>query len=183
MVALRALWLCLPGLALLVAFPSCSPRESTLAEVERVDGLLVFKDGGKPLTGILVDHYPGGTPRSRTEVRKGVFHGRSEGWFVDGTREVEEFFVDGVSHGKRTRWHPNGKTSSEATVVNGEITGTFRRWHPNGLLAEEISMVSGQPEGRSKSFRPDGSPLAEVVFKNHQIVSSQYWNADGTPRQ
>lgn len=159
---------------------SCGPREKSLADLERVDGVLVFQ--GRPFTGTLLDHYPGGALKSRSGVRKGRLHGKSEGWFADGGREVEEHFVQGVSHGQRTRWHPGGKIASEATIIDGEITGIFRRWHSNGLLAEEITMVEGRPHGPSKSFRPDGSPLAEVVFEDDRIVSSQYWNADGTPR-
>lgn len=159
---------------------SCKPREKSLSELKLVAGILTHQ--GEPFTGVLVEHYPGGAPQSRSEVKKGRLHGKSEGWFAAGNREVEEFFINGVSHGKRTRWHSNGQIASEAFIQNGEISGTFRRWHPNGHLAEEISMLGGKPHGLSRSFQADGSPLAEVVFKNNRVVSSQYWDAGDAPQ-
>jgi len=141
------------------------------------DGRLYPTNSATPFEGVVVERYPDGVVRSRSDVRGGRLNGESRGWYPSGQIQVLEHFEDGVSHGTRTKWHENGERQSEANIAKGVIEGVFRRWHPEGGLAEEIPMKEGQPDGLAKSFEIDGSPKAEALMKGGQVVTQKFFKA------
>lgn len=158
-----------------------SPVEvsASLESLELKDGRLFPPGSDQAFSGILLDAFPDGSTRARSEVRDGQLHGLSEGWFPAGTLEIREYFEQGKSHGKRQRFNTEGNLISEVEIRNGELHGTFRRFHPNGKVAEIIEMNEGKPTGVSKAFYPNGAPRAEVTFKDHEMVKQIFWNEYG----
>jgi antitoxin component YwqK of YwqJK toxin-antitoxin module len=148
-----------------------TPRSSLFLQ----DGKLFEKGAPTPFTGIMVDYYPDGVIKSRSQVAAGQLHGLSEGWYTNGLLQVSETFQAGVSHGTRTKWHENGRKLSEAPIVHGQIQGTFRRWTDQGLLAEEVEMKQGQPDGLSLAFYPSGFIKAEAMMRAGEVLEQHFW--------
>ena len=126
-------------------------------------------------SGVMLDHYPDGQLRARSQVAQGLIEGVSEGWYTNGQRQVEEHFQAGVSHGLRTKWHPNGCRASQANIVRGQIQGSFQRWTPDGALAEEIAMKDGAPEGLSLAYYPSGFLKAEARLERGEVRQQRFW--------
>jgi antitoxin component YwqK of YwqJK toxin-antitoxin module len=126
-------------------------------------------------SGVMVEHYPDGTLRSRAAVMNGLLNGLSEGWYTNAQNQVSEHFKDGISHGLRTKWYASGAKQSEADIVGGKPHGTFRKWHENGALSERVELIEGEPEGISLAWFPSGCLKARVVLKNGKPVEQEFW--------
>lgn len=143
------------------------------------DGRLFLQDSDQAFTGFVMERFPDGAIRARSEVREGRLHGLSEGWFADGTLEIREQYEHGVAHGKRERFDSEGRRISEAEIKRGELHGTFREFHPNGKVARIITMDQGKPTGTHQAFYPNGRLRAEVTFEDHEMVSQTFWDEYG----
>ncbi len=176
------------GLTLLFFLSGCSrdevpaPPQALLSELVRKDGRLHRAGESEPFTGVMLEHYPDGTLKSRSELVEGVLHGVSEGWHPNKVLQVREHFVAGVSHGARSRWYADGARRSEAEIIEGQIHGVFRRWHENGKLAEEIEMKHGRADGISLSYFPSGYIKAYAEMEEGEIVEREFWNDGETLR-
>ena len=148
-----------------------TPRDALVLQ----DGKLFEKGAAIPFTGTMVEHYPDGAIKSRSQVAGGQLHGLSEGWHTNGLLQVTETFQAGVSHGTRTKWHENGRKLSEAPIAHGQIHGTFRRWTEQGLLSEEVGMSHGQPDGLSVAFYPSGFIKAEAMVHAGEVREQHFW--------
>ena len=148
-----------------------TPRSSLILQ----DGKLFEKGAATPFTGTMVEHYPDGALKSRSQVAGGQLHGLSEGWHTNGLLQVTETFQAGVSHGIRSKWYENGRKLSEASIVQGRIHGTFRRWTDQGLLSEEVEMRHGQPDGLSLAFYPSGFIKAEAMMRAGEVLEQHFW--------
>ena len=126
-------------------------------------------------SGVMVEHYPDGTLRSRSAVMSGLLNGLSEGWYTNAQNQVSEHFKDGISHGLRTKWYASGAKQSEAGIVDGKLDGVFRKWHENGTLSEQIAFVGGQSEGISLAYFPSGCLKARVLMKAGKPVEQEFW--------
>jgi antitoxin component YwqK of YwqJK toxin-antitoxin module len=126
-------------------------------------------------SGVMVEHYPDGTLRSRSAVMNGLLNGWSEGWYTNAQNQISEHFKDGISHGLRTKWYASGAKQSEAGIVGGKLHGTFRKWHENGALSEQVELIEGEPEGISLAWFPSGCLKARVVLKDGKPVEQEFW--------
>jgi antitoxin component YwqK of YwqJK toxin-antitoxin module len=137
--------------------------------------------GNVPFTGNLVEHYPDGKLKSRSQSVAGRFEGVSEGWYPNGNVQVREHFKAGISHGARTKWYENGQIMSETTIRDGKHDGTFKRWHENGQLAEAVEMSAGEAHGVSLAYYPSGFLKARAVLEKGKIFEQTSWK-DGEKR-
>lgn len=149
-----------------------SPIEASPDQLERREGLLYATGSTQAFTGLLVEPYPSGALKARSEVVRGRLHGISEGWYTHGQLQVREHFSNGVSHGLRQKWHADGTRWSEATIDQGKMEGWYRRWHPNGRLAEEVEMRNNSPQGVARAFDAEGRLLREVQVEAGRPVAS-----------
>jgi antitoxin component YwqK of YwqJK toxin-antitoxin module len=123
---------------------SSAATELPLARLTLHDGRLFRHGAAHPFTGFVLEHYPDGTLKSRSQTSKGMLDGVSEGWTPSGSLQVRECFSKGFSNGVRIKWHANGIRQSRATLVGGKLHGPFVRWDEQGRWVEELQMQNGQ---------------------------------------
>lgn len=162
--------------------PAAAPPEAQPSELVRVDDRLHLAGEESPFTGTMVEHYPDGAVKARSELKDGVLHGVSEGWHSNGALQASEHFVNGVSHGTRYRWFDDGTPHTQAEIAQGKLHGAFLRWHENGELAERIEMKHGKPDGVSLAYFASGYLKASVEMEQGQVVRQQFWK-DGEMRR
>ncbi len=143
--------------------PVLAPDELLRDALELRDGRLHRIDTGERFTGTLVERYSSTAIRARIQIRDGLAHGLSLGWYDTGEPEVHESFVNGRSHGVRTRWYKNGNRRSEAEIQDGRLQGVYREWHENGQLAVEMTLVADRPVGVVRRWNPDGQSRPDYV--------------------
>jgi antitoxin component YwqK of YwqJK toxin-antitoxin module len=145
------------------------------ADLELREGRLYLKGQSKPFFGVMLEYYPGGARRSRSQLANGVLNGISEGWHTNGQLDVQEYFKEGFSHGLRVKWYPTGVKMSEVMISEGKLNGAFRRWHENGTLAERINLKNGNADGLSEAYYPSGFMKAQVRLVAGKPVDPKFW--------
>jgi len=162
--------------------PRQQANETSMGELVQNGGRWYRTGDTNPFTGTMVDYYPGGGARSRSEISKGWLNGVSETWYTNGQIAVREHYSNGVSHGLREKWHENGLKLSQANIVEGKVTGTFRSWHDNGQLSEQIEMKLGKPDGVAWAYYPSGFLKAETTVHAGQVLDRKLWK-DGVEKR
>lgn len=152
------------------------PVEVLRSELVQLDGRLCLRNADVPFTGVMIEVYPDGSPKTRSRLREGRLEGPSTGFYPDGEVQVQEMFVEGVSHGARIKWHPNGVKASEAVIRDGQLHGLFRRWYENGVLAEEIEMRHNQPDGQASIYYPSGFLKVRARTSKGEVVDRTTWS-------
>lgn len=155
-------------------------REVTADRLSRINGRMCESASGQAYTGWVVESYPDGSPRSRSQMRDGLLEGISQGWHTNGTLQVTEHFVVGVSHGQRTKWYENGVKESEARVQHGRLEGDFLRWNTDGTLIERIALKDGRAEGVAETYNADGSVRSRVLMAAGRVVNRTLFQNGGT---
>ena len=143
--------------------------------LELRDGRLYRKNETTAFNGILIERFPGGQRKARVEIRDGKPHGRSQGWYENGTLEVEETFTEGISHGERTRWYETGTKKSVAQIEQGQLHGTFSRYYESGQLAQQAETNQGEPHGLSQAWHPSGKLKARVEMHDGEVVTQEFF--------
>ena len=88
---------------------------------------------GRPYTGLAIESFPDGNPRSEAHFRAGLLAGSAKEWYEDGQIESDEFFHRGMLHGPRKSWHPNGQIREVGTYQHGACLAR-REWGQAGDL-------------------------------------------------
>lgn len=159
--------LCGLGVLLLAG---CGRSEIQLSEITEARVLsnqpATFRDGGKPVTGTVVEKTEDGTVVRRSE------------------------YVDGFPSGRIEEWHPNGQKRSErvvAYVARGErdgglrSAGPSRTWCDNGTLQSESDAgQDGTPKGVWRTFTCSGEPLSEQTMPFGPV--KRWTEVEGNPK-
>ncbi len=157
--------------------------ELELSELKKVEGRFYIAGETNVFSGIVVENYEDGSPKSRTVVADGLLNGKSEGWYPSGQLQVQEFFVDGVANGRKTKWWENGQKLSDGEVAEGEWHGLYRKWHENGQLSQEIPMKQGKAHGVAKAWFPSGTLKSRVEMAEGETVKSEFFEDVAAPSE
>jgi hypothetical protein len=184
--AIGAGLLCALVVGLLITWRIRSGKETEppapLVEINR--NLLILREGhlyprdekdAKSFYGLMIETGEGGWLKSRSVISNGVMEGVSEGWYTNGTKQVQEYFVGGISHGLRTKWYANGQKMSEAPILHGKLDGLYRKWSEDGKLTEQMDMKQGKADGLSLAYHPSGFLKARAEMKEGQIMKQEFW--------
>ena len=124
---------------------SVKPIEMARSNLVLRNGRLYPSNGSNAFTGVMIERFPGGSPKSRSSVFEGRLPGVFEGWHTNGQLQVLEHFAEGVSNGLRTKYYPNGQKQSEAHIVSGQLTAPIGAGMP---MVNSPSRSSSAAENR-----------------------------------
>lgn len=160
-------------------------REFMMSQLTLKDGRLFAPGEAQPFDGLLYENFPTSEDDSspgrklEIEIRAGMAHGRSVGYFKNHHLEVEEFFTDGVSNGLRTRWDEQGWKKSEEMIEHGTLNGRHVEWHANGKKALEMTMKNGQPDGVAEAWHENGNLKSRSRFVAGKLVERKFFTNQG----
>lgn len=107
---------------------------------------------GRPYTGLAIETFPDGEPRSEAHFRAGLMEGAVKEWYEDGQIESDEVFHRGDLHGPCKSWHPNGQLSEDGTYQYGIC------------LARQEWDEAGNPISRYR-LRPNSADFHRVILE------------------
>lgn len=135
-----------------------------------------------PFTGWLIERHPDGSPRLRSSVVNGLFHGESLEWAANGVLVVLEAYQHGVPNGVRRTWYPDGRKRSEGRLIMGLQQGYYWQWSESGALIAEAVFDAGKAHGLSRAWYPSGCLKAEASMNHGEVVTRRSY-LDGAQRQ
>lgn len=110
-------------------YPRPSPsgtRSLYISVMTRTNELLYVEGESTPFTGVVIEAYRNGGPKSKTAIVDGRPHGVSEGFHLNGALQIRENYENGVLQGVRTKYWDNGLKKSQGTAVDGVWDGAFQ---------------------------------------------------------
>jgi antitoxin component YwqK of YwqJK toxin-antitoxin module len=97
----------------------------TMAE----DQLMTWRD--RPFTGVAIEAYPDGSPRSESAYREGLVEGLSRLWYPSGQIKEEASYWRGARHGITREWTERGQLRAKRTYEFG-ILVREQTWNDDG---------------------------------------------------
>jgi antitoxin component YwqK of YwqJK toxin-antitoxin module len=126
----------------------------------------VLRYDSQPFSGVLVENFPNGQVKSKTEYRQGKKHGAEWMWYEDGKLYWERSYENGEKHGAHRGWWPNGRQKFLYRFENGTYEGEVLEWYDNGQLFRRLHYVKGEEAGEQKAWRENGKLYVNYVMKN-----------------
>lgn len=185
---------------LVVALAGCGgAREIDIAEIQPGSVLnnrpAIFREGGEPVAGTLVERTAEGVVLKRVEYQDGFPNGLMEEWYPSGQKKLERtvrYVARGPHDGGLSQagpgrtWCDNGTLQSESNVDEaGRPTGVWRQFNCDGHPLTEQT----QPFGPSKRWQEAAGGPATVLAEEGVTREGGGWvgvhkvyNADGSPR-
>ena len=101
---------------------------------ELKNGVLLYD--GTPYCGIVNEHYPNESLKSKSEYFQGKRHGYYFGWYVNGQTWFKRYYKHGLKTGVHMGWFKNEKQMFEYNFNDeGAYHGAVKDWYANGTLA------------------------------------------------
>lgn len=130
-------------------------------------------------TGTMVGINESGIKVFEEHWLRGVLHGITRLWSMDGTLETEISYSLGVV----TRWaelNSDGTLRTESLNLHGEGHGTSKEWYAHGTLRSEMHYVDGEKSGEANYFYADGSDSLRCHYENGELQGSlRRWYQNG----
>lgn len=106
------------AVSFLVFTPGCSkPKEVAYKDLGWEKDLYTLN--GKPFTGVGLDTFKDGKPKSRWEIKDGMLHGVVREWHDNGQLMVETHYADNKRHGLNRYWSKEGQLFKEQVYEHG----------------------------------------------------------------
>jgi antitoxin component YwqK of YwqJK toxin-antitoxin module len=107
----------------------------------------------------------GGQLKGLDTYKKGVRHGRSVVYHINGAVSEETTFKDDERHGEWKQFYQDGQKMAEGTFDKGERTGEYVKYYPNGKDWVKGKYVNGFKESTWIYGNENGSIGQMVVYR------------------
>lgn len=102
----------------------------------------VLYDNGRPVTGLLTEHF--------------------------GPKQVNRMceYAEGRKSGREVRFWEDGEMRSECTWVSNQLEGIYRQYRPSGMISWEVECHNGVKDGRESRWDNWGNLIAQGVNRD-----------------
>ena len=130
--------------------------------------------GGDTIRVISRKYSNGGVDITRT--KNGELHGKSEGFYPNGSKMNETFFIDGKEHGVRKGWSENGFQSVYKPYHYGVPVDTHKVWYHNeNKKTQEVYDSSGQRHGWAMNWYENGTLQDSTLYEKGEKLEEYHF--------
>lgn len=115
---------------------------NSLQKIRDSKGVSTYLLDGKPFTGSTYDEYSAIQIYRELTFKDGLLQ-KENGWYSNGEKEREFFYLNGVLHGKAIIYHRSGSIYLEENYRNGVTEGKQFRYNCDGSLRAEWDAYGG----------------------------------------
>ena len=102
--------------------------------------------------------------------KDGIFDGRYQTFYEDGSVNISGFYKDGIKQGKWIVYGRNGQALKEENFnENGLRTGPAKSWSRYGKLIDYGEYKNGVLNGKRIKFDKYGNKTYEAIYKNNVV--------------
>jgi antitoxin component YwqK of YwqJK toxin-antitoxin module len=143
-------------------------------KVKRDDRELYLQQGlwwykGRPLSGYILEEQTDQLVIYQLPVIEGLANGRAVGFYENGHKMLERFFVNGKQEGECRQWWRNGQCKYLLFYRDNKYEGTQKAFFENGRLREEANYLAGKPEGLQRAWDENGQLASNYTIRNNQL--------------
>ncbi|CAK7049194.1 MAG: hypothetical protein MESAZ_01082 [Saezia sanguinis] len=135
---------------------------------------------GEAISGPYLGWYPDGGKKYQLFFVHGRQSGDAVMWGEDGAKAIEGMYEDGLAHGRWTVWHDNRQMRETGAYVHDHQQGLWQEWYDNGQLASEGAYQDGEPDGVWCYWYENGHKSMSGFFEKGQRRGVwQRWSESG----
>lgn len=147
--------------------------EDTNAELELVNGVLLFKD--KPFDGLLEAHYDSGKVKSQINYSRGKKEGLETILHENDSIFSKRFYNKGLKTGIHKSWWENGHPKFVYHFNSqGEYNGNVKEWYASGILFRDFNYVNGKETGIQRLWYETGK-----IKANYEVINGERFGLIG----
>jgi antitoxin component YwqK of YwqJK toxin-antitoxin module len=136
------------------------------------NGIEVTIFQGKPLTGVIIENYSDGKPKSRITLKDGIANGLWQEWYENGQLKFSAYWLNGKGHGLWEYYHENGKLRQEEFYNLDIPIGIFRDFYNNGQLKSKSSWLNGKKHGVWTYYNENAVLLKTEIYNENKLIST-----------
>ncbi len=156
----------LPGNGGLHAPPDLKVKRSD-HDLYRQQGLWWYK--GRPLSGYIVEQQTDQLVIYKLPVVDGLANGRAVGFYENGHKMLELFFVNGKQEGESRQWWRNGQCKYLFFYRDNKYEGTQKAFFENSHRREEANYLAGKTEGLQRVWDENGQLISNYTIRNNKL--------------
>jgi len=151
-----------------------SNNDSLAVHVVNYDTSLLKTNGvwsfhQKPFTGYRIELEKNNHLVYRLPIINGKENGLAKGWYLEGEKLMERYYVDGKKEGVFKQWWPNGKLRYLFHYKDDQFDGTQLIFFPDGRKREESNYARSKKEGRQQTWNEEGVLISNYVIKKNKL--------------
>jgi len=90
-------------------------------------------------------------------------------YYPDGSKQLEQLFVDGELDGLYRTWYENGNVKKSIPYSKGMVHGTLETYYESGGVFEEVEYNFGTPK-YMRTYLEDGTVADEKGFFGRKSI-------------
>jgi antitoxin component YwqK of YwqJK toxin-antitoxin module len=133
----------------------------------RYDNLWRYK--GRIFSGYITQEQADKKVIYKLPVVEGLANGLAVGFFENGHKMLEQYFVDERLQGPYKQWWRNGQYKYLFFYKKDKYEGTQKVFFENGKLREESNFSNGKPEGLQRVWNENGELISNYTIRNNKL--------------
>lgn len=133
----------------------------------RYDNLWRYK--GRIFSGYITQEEKNKMLIYKLPVIDGLINGLAVGFYENGHKMLEEFFVDDRLEGLYKQWWRNGQYKYLFFYKEDKYEGTQKVFFEDGKLREESNFSNGKPEGLQRVWNKNGELISNYTIRNNKL--------------
>ena len=101
-------------------------------------------------------------------------------FYANGKLKNEATYKSGKQNGSEKGYHENGQLHYECEWIDGLQDGEITSYDIDGNKIKQSFLKKGSYEGIQREWWPNGKLRAVRIMKNHEVVSEETYNQDGS---
>lgn len=133
----------------------------------RYDNLWMYN--GKIFSGYITQASADNKVIYKLPVIDGLANGLTVGFYENGHKMLEQFFVDDRLEGLYKHWWRNGQYKYIFFFKDDKYEGTQKVFFEDGKLREESNFSNGKPEGLQRVWNENGQLISNYTIRNNKL--------------
>lgn len=146
---------------------------------------LVEKDGKEVKHGVFREFHPNGNRKTLGEFSYGNKTGTWTAWADNGTKVLEEGYLNGLRQGPVQKWYVNGQIAYEGHFEDDKPVGERLEWYMNGSkMARTVYTRKGENIHALRStWFDNGKEASSATYINGKLDGLEIrWHKNGRKR-
>lgn len=113
---------------------------------------------------------------SKETFFKGLKHGVSKIYYLDGGVSEELNWKNGIRDGAWVQYFKNGNIKLSATYKNGKLDGMIKQYYVSGKIKYYGKYVNSQKHGTWMRMNEDGKPAKKDIYNKGVVTNTIYYD-------
>lgn len=129
----------------------------------------LWRYNGRVFSGYIIQEQQDSLIVYKLPVIDGMANGMAVGFFENGHKMLEQYFVNDRAEGPYKQWWRNGRHKFILFYKDDRYEGTQQVFFEDGKLREESNYADGKPEGLQRVWNEKGELVSNYTIRDNKL--------------